>query len=94
MAFLADDGRTVYQALWSRSPFLCWAYQSALAGELLSSRLQVAVVERWPEGRVRETIKRFERFRAHESPGFKSLTTETRPARRRTAASRPKRVRA
>src|SRR5262249_16341150 len=47
MAFLSDDGRTVFQALWSRSPFLCWAYQSALAGELLSSRLQVAVAERW-----------------------------------------------
>src|SRR5262249_27753205 len=65
MAFLSEDGQSVHQAIWSRSPFLCWAYQSALAGELLSSRLQEAIAEEWPPRRVDETIARFGHFRAH-----------------------------
>jgi hypothetical protein len=89
MAFLSDDGVTVYQAIWSRSPFLCWAYQSALAGELLASRLQAAVASGWPEDRIRETIARFGRFRAHESPGFLDRTGQDDPGQPDSGARPP-----
>ncbi|MEO8450635.1 MAG: helix-turn-helix domain-containing protein [Gemmatimonadota bacterium] len=85
MAFLGEDGHTVHQAIWSQSPFLCWAYQSALAGELLSSRLERAIDERWPAKRVRDTITRFAKFRAHESVRYQDLAARRRRASHRTA---------
>lgn len=73
LAFLAVDGPGVHQAIWSRSPFLCWAYQSALAGELLSARLQAALADHASPGELDAIIERFSRFRAHESIGYESL---------------------
>jgi sugar-specific transcriptional regulator TrmB len=73
MAYLSHDGQTVYQAIWSQSPFLCWAYQSALAGEMLASRLQSAIAEQWDQSRIHETLARYGHFRAHESLRFREL---------------------
>ena len=93
MAFLGDDGTTVHQAIWSQSPFLCWAYQSALAGELLSSRLQAAIGERWSAKEIKDTIDRFGHFRAHESVRYRDLATSrgnstTKPRRKTTSGRR------
>lgn len=74
ISFMARDGNAVHQAIWSRSPFLCTVYGSALGAELLASRLQRAVLEHWPDREVRETIVRFNRFRAHELPAYRQLT--------------------
>lgn len=73
MSFLADDEHGVHQAIWSRSPFLCWAYQSALAGEILSARLQAALEEDLPAGELLAVIERFSHFRAHESLGYRTV---------------------
>lgn len=73
LAFLAVDGPGVHQAIWSRSPFLCWAYQSALAGELLAARLQGALADDASPGELDAIVERFSRFRAHESIGYKTL---------------------
>ena len=73
MSFLADDEHEVHQAIWSRSPFLCWAYQSALAGEFLSARLQQAMKEGLAIEELRADIERFSHFRAHESLGYQAL---------------------
>jgi len=73
MSFLADDEREVHQAIWTRSPFLCWAYQSALAGEILSARLQQAMTQDVAVEELRAAIERFSRFRAHESVGYQAL---------------------
>lgn len=74
IAFLAPDGETVNQAIWSRSPFLCTVLGSALGAELLASRLQRLVLEHRPDDEVRDAIVRFNRFRAHELPGYRKLT--------------------
>ncbi len=90
MAFLSEDGQTVHQAIWSQSPFLCWAYQSALAGQLLSSRLQEAIVGQWSTRKIEDTIARFGHFRAHESARFRDLAVpgpKTATKRRPRAAS-------
>ena len=73
MSFLADDEAGVHQAIWSRSPFLCWAYQSALAGEILSARMQVALEADVPASDLRAVVERFGHFRAHESLGYRAL---------------------
>jgi sugar-specific transcriptional regulator TrmB len=75
IAFMAKDGETVHQAIWSRSPFLCSVFGSALGAELLASSLQRAVLEHWADEDVRETIVRFGRFRAHELPAYRELTS-------------------
>ena len=95
MAFLAEDGQSVHQAIWSRSPFLCWAYQSALAGELLSSRLQEAIADGWPSKRIEATIARFAHFRAHESARYRDLAepTDGTTSRRRPRAANGRRRR-
>ncbi|HEX9894203.1 MAG TPA: hypothetical protein VGA78_09760, partial [Gemmatimonadales bacterium] len=74
ISFMARDGNAVHQAIWSRSPFLCTVYGSALGAELLASRLQRAVLEHWSDQQVRDTIVRFTRFRAHELPAYRQLT--------------------
>lgn len=73
MSFLADDEAGVHQAIWSRSPFLCWAYQSALAGEILSARMQLALEADVPASDLRAVVERFGHFRAHESLGYRAL---------------------
>jgi len=77
IAFLGPDGDSVNQAIWSRSPFLCTVFGSALGAELLASRLQRLVLEHRPDEEVREAIVRFNRFRAHELPGYRKLTRRT-----------------
>lgn len=77
IAFLGPDGETVNQAIWSRSPFLCTVFGSALGAELLASRLQRLVLEHRPDEEVREAIVKFSRFRAHELPGYRKLTRRT-----------------
>ena len=74
IAFLAQDGETVNQAIWSRSPFLCTVFGSALGAELLASRLQRLVLEHRSDEEVREAIRKFSRYRAHELPGYRKLT--------------------
>jgi hypothetical protein len=82
MAFLGPDRRSVHQAIWSQSPFLCWAYQSALAGEMLASLLELAVREGWPTRKVRTAIATFDHFRAHESVRYQDLAAPTpRPSK-------------
>jgi sugar-specific transcriptional regulator TrmB len=83
IAFLASDEETVHQAFWSRSPFLCTVFGSALGAELLASRLQRAVLEHWPDEEVRQAIVRFGRFRAHELPAYRQLTRKRGRAGRR-----------
>lgn len=78
VAFLAPDGEAVHQAIWSRSPFLCTVFGSALGAELLASRLQRLVLEHRPDEEVRDAIVKFNRFRAHELPGSRSLTRRSR----------------
>lgn len=73
VAFLSQDEATVRQAIWSRSPFLCTVFGSALGAELLASRLQRAMLEHWPDEKVRKTVHRFNRFRAHELPAYREL---------------------
>ena len=73
LAFLTVDGPGVHQAIWSRSPFLCWVYQSALAGEILSARLREALAQGASRDELDGIIERFGRFRAHESVGYRSL---------------------
>ncbi len=75
MSFLADDEREVHQAIWSKSPFLCWAYQSALAGEILSARLECGIEDGRAVEELKATIECFSHFRAHESLGYKALAT-------------------
>ena len=73
IAFLARDGE-INQAIWSRSPFLCTVFGSALGAELLASRLQRLVLEHRSDEEVREAIVKFSRFRAHELPAYRKLT--------------------
>ena len=73
VAFLSDEA-TVRQAIWSRSPFLCTVFGSALGAELLASRLQQAMLEHWPDEEIRRTVHRFNRFRAHELPAYQELS--------------------
>ncbi len=73
LAFMPSEGDGVHQALWSRSPFLCWAYQSALAGEILAARLEQLLERGASTAEMTETIARFSRLKAHESVGYKSL---------------------
>jgi len=73
LAFLAVDGPGVHQAIWSRSPFLCWAYQSALAGEILAARLREGIAAGADRDRLERIIERFAGLRAHESMGYRSL---------------------
>ena len=86
IAFMGRDGETVHQAIWSRSPFLCTVFGSALGAELLASSLQHEVLEHRPEAEVRDTIGRFSRFRAHELPAYQTLTRKPRTAK---ASSKP-----
>lgn len=73
LSFIAVDSPDVHQAIWTRSPFLCWAYQSALAGEILSARLREALGDGASRSELDAIIERFARFRAHESIGYESL---------------------
>lgn len=73
LSFLTVDGPGVHQAIWSQSPFLCWAYQSALAGEMLSARLGEALAAGVDRAELDTIIERFSRYRAHESIGYASL---------------------
>lgn len=73
VSFLTVEGPDVHQAIWSRSPFLCWVYQSALAGEILSARLREALEADAARADLDAIIERFSRFRAHESIGYESL---------------------
>jgi sugar-specific transcriptional regulator TrmB len=82
IAFLAPDGEPVNQAIWSRSPFLCTVFGSALGAELLASRLQRLVLEHRPDEEVREAIRKFSRYRAHELPGYRKLTAGGQAGRR------------
>ena len=89
IAFMGRDGETVHQAIWSRSPFLCTVFGSALGAELLASSLQHEVLEHRPESEVRETIGRFSRFRAHELPAYRTLTRKPAAKPRRKAKGKP-----
>ena len=73
LAFMDIDGARVHQAIWSRSPFLCWAYQSALAGEILSARVHAALGESASAAELRDIFARFSGYRAHESLGYRGL---------------------
>ena len=73
IAFLGHDGNTVHQAIWSGSPYLAWAFHSAVSSELILN-----VVEELVEGGVeteqlRAELKRLQRLRASRAPGYHEL---------------------
>jgi sugar-specific transcriptional regulator TrmB len=88
IAFFAEDDGHTRHAIWSRSPYLAWVYQSALAGEILSARINNSLSEESPLDAIQGAIEHFGRFSADRSPGYLALARRTelaRPPERRVA---------
>ncbi len=77
IAFVAESGEDAHQAIWSRSPYLAWVYQSALAGEILSAHISNCLSEGAPLGDIQEAIDRFAHFSADRSLGYRGLARRT-----------------
>jgi sugar-specific transcriptional regulator TrmB len=43
ISVLERSGKQVYQAVWTRSPYLVWSFHSALYAEILLSRLRIEI---------------------------------------------------
>lgn len=92
LAFLDVDCERIHQAIWTASPYLAWAYHSALAAEIeldaIIARLEAGVAV----PALLQELADIEQVRALDAPGYhdlverlRSLDTASRPAAARGA---------
>jgi sugar-specific transcriptional regulator TrmB len=76
IAFLTHDGTSVHQAIWSGSPYLAWAYHSALSSELILNVLEDLIERGAAAERLRSELTRLQRLKALGAPGYHELVNE------------------
>jgi len=76
IAFLAPDGASVHQAIWSGSPYLAWTYHSALSSELILNILENLVEQGTGTKQLRSELTRLQRLKASSAPGYHELVAE------------------
>jgi len=77
IALLSADGSSVVHSTWTRSPHLAWVHHSALAGELIATRLTAALEQGNSAKTVRALARGMQkRLRAAGSEGYQRLVEE------------------
>jgi sugar-specific transcriptional regulator TrmB len=74
ISVLERSGKQVYQAVWTRSPYLVWSFHSALYAEILLSRLRIEIENGASQS---ELLRLFELHRDRlitEAPGYRRLS--------------------
>jgi sugar-specific transcriptional regulator TrmB len=86
LAFLAPQGASVHQAIWSGSPYLAWAYHSALSSEMILNTMENLLEQGAGTEQLRSELTRLHSLKALSAPGYHELVAEI--AERKTAETR------
>lgn len=73
MAFLSADGKRVYQAVWSSSPFISWVYYCALYGEIFFSKLRKEIEAGASNEQLQAVLKQYHLLWEAEPRGYRDL---------------------
>ena len=76
LAFLAPEGASVHQAIWSGSPYLAWAYHSALSSELILNAMENLIEQGASTEQLRSELNRLQSLKALSAPGYDELVAE------------------
>ena len=76
LAFLAPQGASVHQAIWSGSPYLAWAYHSALSSELILNTMENLIEQGAGTEQLRSELTRLHSLKALSAPGYHELVAE------------------
>lgn len=73
ISVLERSGKQVYQAVWTRSPYLVWSFHSALYAEILLSQLRIEIENGASKSKL---LRLFELYRDRlvtDAPGYRRL---------------------
>jgi HTH-type transcriptional regulator, sugar sensing transcriptional regulator len=75
ISVLERSGDGLYQAIWTRSPYLVWSYHSALYAEILLSRLRVEIEKGAGKRKLLRLVEEYRNRIATDAPGYQRLAS-------------------
>jgi Cd2+/Zn2+-exporting ATPase len=73
LALLTDDMQAVHQAVWSRSAYLAWVYQCAVAAEVVLGQITRLVEDGASATTLRQALRRYPALCSPDLPGYQEL---------------------
>ena len=72
---LERSGKSLHQAVWTRSPYLVWSFHSAFYAEILLSRLRIEIQNGAGKRKLLRLVQDYHSRIATDAPGYQRLAS-------------------